>query len=356
MINAIDQAAEHGLLESRVKRAQSDRQSTFRATDKLVALFVDVNYEFLYGDVIRLRARQEDLDRDKARAAGKPWPPPEPKLAYKPKHLWNRKKRRKAPAFLVNYDDTPDTTRMRAEIIEINAFLATVKLSWPALFDQENDHVKRIGKYVMFEDKCVLVTDLRVYRSFSRNSFDFGGRVYGWWQGQKKEVRSQLLLNGEEVVEPDFSSYHATMLYAMNGVQLDRDPYVLSGFSREEGKIAFNVMINANGAASANLAILGALRKAGIQTDRTHASRLRKAMVAAHPLVKEYLSSDIGVKLMRKDSDIIVAVMLKLVDKSIPFLPVHDSIICRKSDSDRVRTVMAKSFSEAFPGYVSKVK
>ena len=356
VVNAIDQAAEHGLLESRIEKTQSDRQSTFRATAKLVGLFVDVNYEFLYGDVIRLRARQEDLDRDKALAEGKPWPPPKPKNASKPKHSMYGKKRRKAPAFLVDYDDTPDTIRMRAEITKINTFLATVELRWPALFDQENEHVKRIGQYVMFEDKCVLVTDLRVYRSFSRNSFEFGGRIYGWWQGQKKDVRPQLLLNGEGVVEPDYSSYHATMLYAMKGVQLESDPYIVPGFSREEGKIAFNVMINANGAASANLAMVGALRKAWIPTGISRCAALRKAMVKAHPLVKEFLASDVGVKLMRKDSDIIVAVMLRLVEESIPFLPVHDSIICRRSDSDRVRLIMAESFSQAFPGFVCKVK
>ena len=357
VIAAVDQAAEHGLLENRIETPQSNRQSIFRATAKLVALFVDVEWGFEYGDVIRLRARQWDLDKEKALVEGKPWPPPRRPSRSSKDYLRDREKRRKAPAFLRNYDDTPDTNRMRAELEKVNTYLATVELTWPELFQQKDDsNVRRMGRYVLFEDKCVLLTNLRVYRSFSRNNFDFGGRVYGWWQGQSKEVRAQLRLNGEEVVEPDFSAYHATMLYAMKGIQLQKDPYIIPGFSREEGKIAFNVMINARSAASANGAILGALRKAWVPTGKTRCADLRKAMVKAHPQVKEYLSSDIGIKLMRKDSDIIVAVMLKLVDEDIPFLPVHDSVICRKRDEGRVKQVMSESFSEAFPGYVCRVK
>ena len=108
----MDQATSHGLLDNRIEKTQSDKQSTFRATQKLVNLFHDANFEFQYHDVIRLR--------DTVKAPTK------------------KSKRAKERSRLVGYADTPQTKKMREEVQRINEFLSTIELKWPALLEQDD--------------------------------------------------------------------------------------------------------------------------------------------------------------------------------------------------------------------------
>ena len=341
---SIDQAAEFKspLLESRKVNCYSTTQSTFRATPELVNLFEDVEFEFQFHDVIRLR-EDPPIDEDGGKS----------KTTFKKGKGWTKVKKRSR---LIGYADTDDTVRMRNELDIINFHLGGVKLTLPAVFDIEFDDRKRLGRFVRFDDRCVLVSQLRTYRSFCRGSFDLGGRAYGWWQQLSKELRSQILLDGEEVVEPDFSQLHATMLYALRELPVPGDAYIIPGYDRDTIKIAFNVIINARTTQAAIGAVQKELKAAALQHDKAYATQIVRAVKAAHPDIKEDFGSDKGVMLMRKDSDIIVKTMLVLVDERIPFLPVHDSVVCRKSDKDRVMQVMKDSFIEIFPGFPCKVK
>jgi len=215
---------------------------------------------------------------------------------------------------------------------------------------------KRLGRFIKFDDKCLLVSPLRIYRSFCRGSFDRGGRAYGWWQGLSKELRAQILLNGEAVVEPDFSQFHATILYAQRGLQVPGDAYTVPGYPRNTIKLAFNVIINARTTQAAIGAVQKELKKAGLAWDKGTAAGIVRAVKAVHPAIKEDFASDKGVAMMRKDSDIIIRVMLTLVEENIPFLPVHDSIVCRRMDKQRVMEVMGNSFLKEFPGFPCRVK
>ena len=215
---------------------------------------------------------------------------------------------------------------------------------------------KRLGRFVILDDRCVLMSELRIYRSFCRNSFELGGRCYGWWQQLRKKHRSQILLDGEGVVEPDFSQLHATILYAQRGLVVPGDAYTIPGYDRDTIKIAFQVIVNARTTQAAIGAVQKKLKKAQLQWDRSYAAQIVRAVKAAHPKLKGDFGRDKGVAMMRKDSDVIVKVMLKLVEKNVPFLPVHDSIVCRKSDKDLVIKIMEESFLEVFPGFPCKVK
>jgi len=339
---SIDQAAEFKipLLMNRKVHCYSSMQSTLRATTELVKLFEDVEFEFQHFDVIRLR---EDPPVEEGK----------PKSTFKKGKGWTKVKKRSR---LIGYADTDDTVRMRNDLNIINSHLGGVKLTLPSVFDIEFDDRKRLGRFVRFDDRCVLVSQLRTYRSFCRGSFDLGGRAYGWWQQLSKELRSQILLDGEEVVEPDFSQLHATMLYALRGLPVPGDAYTIPGYERDTIKIAFNVIINARTTQAAIGAVQKELKAAALQHDKAYAAQIVRAVKAAHPDIKEDFGSDKGVMLMRKDSDIIVKTMLVLVDERIPFLPVHDSIVCRRNDKNRVMQVMKDSFLEIFPGFPCKVK
>ena len=339
---SIDQAAEFKipLLMNRTVHYYSSIQSTFRATPELVKLFEDVEFEFQHFDVIRLR---EDPPVEEGK----------PKSTFKKGKGWTKVKKRSR---LIGYAETDDTRHMRIEIEKINAHLQNVKLTLPAVFGMDFDDRKRLGRFVQFDDKCLLVSSLRIYRSFCRGSFNRGGRAYGWWQQLSKELRSQILLDGEAVVEPDFSQLHATMLYALRELPVPGDAYIIPGYGRDTIKIAFNVIINARTTQAAIGAVQKELKNASLQHDKRYASQIVRAVKDAHPEIKEDFGSDKGVMLMRKDSDIIVRAMLVLVDEKIPFLPVHDSIVCRRNDKNRVMQVMKDSFLEIFPGFPCKVK
>lgn len=334
--NVIDQASEYGLLENRIERPQSDRQSTFRATPELVNLFRDVSFEFVHGDVIRLRTLKE---------------------MPLSKYYRERGVKAKQKSRLIGYDDNADTNRMRREVVTINDFLSTVSLEWPGLFQQHEYYTRCIGKYQLFNEKWVLVSDLRIFRSFCRGSFQYGGRCYGWWQSQEEDIRANLLLNGEKVVEPDFSRLHPHMLYALRGHQLKHDVYSVPGFTEKMIKVAFLALINARTehATSGAIRTVFAKKKNRIPYKPGMSREIIAGIKANNPLIADDICSDKGVLLMRRDSDIIVRTMLTLASEKIPFLPVHDSIICRVSDLDRVRQVMKESYETEFPGFTCPV-
>jgi hypothetical protein len=66
--------------------------------------------------------------------------------------------------------------------------------------------------------------------------------------------------------------------------------------------------------------------------------------------------SDYGVKLMRIDSEIIIDVMNDLINKNIPFLPIHDSVVCNRINSFSVEKIMEKCFSKKYPSTKCSVK
>ena len=83
-----------------------------------------------------------------------------------------------------------------------------------------------------------------------------GGRLYGDWQSIPSEMRSgeggmTIVVAGESyaTVEPDFECQHARMLYARLRIAMPEgfDPYVVSGFHRDYGKLAFHVAVNSRG-------------------------------------------------------------------------------------------------------------
>jgi hypothetical protein len=81
----------------------------------------------------------------------------------------------------------------------------------------------------------------KLYRIFNRGSFSNGGRFYGtWWQQIPKEIRPQLLIDGEPTIEHDYPQLHPNMLYAQIGARLEGDAYAVDGWpSQRKGKPGF---------------------------------------------------------------------------------------------------------------------
>jgi hypothetical protein len=227
---------------------------------------------------------------------------------------------------------------MRREIEAINRSIRSIVVELDGVDIHREDH----GWVVAGNYYCPATPRLR--RIFSRGSFDKGGRAYGWWQTLPSRYRAMMTINGEPVLEPDFAQLHAQIIYALRGIPLNGDAYETGDFSREEGKLAFNIAINAKSHLSAVTAIMHHLK-----LERRPAARLLKAITRKHRAVAEVFCSDAGVAMMRIDGDITVDAMLRCTAKGIAALPVHDSIIVPARYADQTAEIMAGAFAARFP-------
>ncbi|MBV5343104.1 hypothetical protein JZU68_05665, partial [bacterium] len=66
--------------------------------------------------------------------------------------------------------------------------------------------------------------------------------------------------------------------------------------------------------------------------------------------IARYVNSGAGLKLQNLDSQITEAILMRMTDKGIPCLPVHDSYIVPQQYEDRLRDVMMEEY-KAVIGY-----
>ena len=248
--------------------------------------------------------------------------------------IWLRDDRRR----LVNYADTALTRRLRKEVEAINSIMAEIEV------DLAGPDVQRVGSYWSVSGVCLLPAAPRVRRVFNRSSFHKGGRLYGWWQSLSSADRRRILLNGEPVLEPDYAQIYAQIIYALKGISLIGDAYETGEFSREWGKKAFNIGINANN----KLGAIAAISKE-LKISRQSASRLLDAVTDKHRQVADIFCSDAGVSLMKIDADITLRAVQHCQSQGIAVLPVHDLLIVPASNAERAAEIMKAAFEERFP-------
>lgn len=221
----------------------------------------------------------------------------------------------------------------------------------------------------------------QVHRSFSRSSFDKGGRYYSSGRGIQQlnhEDRSNVLIDGEYVIELDFKALHPSILYEKEGISLDENFDVYGGeaaaytfgvipdivLKRREKDKKYNpvrnflkktLLIMINGRSSGQVA--GKLQQL-LKEDRQKPENEQSfgGLVDADPyiamdflkehndMISKYFHSDAGIDLQRLDSDIITMVIEYCIQREIPILTVHDSVIVAQSHAGEVLTVMKASY------------
>lgn len=174
-----------------------------------------------------------------------------------------------------------------------------------------------------------------------------GGRMYAFgnsWQNIPKRDRGRIKIDDEHVVEIDYSAIHPTMLYAEAGVELPTDCYAVGSWPRSVVKMALLTLINAQTIQSARLSLahnvdFGPVVPGSPESMRL-ASRLIDEVKQAHWPIAGAFHSDAGARLMRKDSDLAVAVVTALMKQGIVALPIHDSFLVPASKRDALKQVM----------------
>jgi len=191
-----------------------------------------------------------------------------------------------------------------------------------------------------------------MYRSFNE-SFDFGGRFYFPSQTENKEYRKSILINGEPTVELDYKAIHFNMLYAEKGIQFEGDPYLTEGYDRKVIKLAMISFMNCENRS----AWCGTVTRSG-NPNNSHmdgfidgmpinvkGKELAAAIDKRHaPIADRFHKPKIGVRLQRKDSEIMSQCLLECAKLSIPVLPYHDGIRCAESALQSVYKIMKDAY------------
>jgi len=248
---------------------------------------------------------------------------------------------RNADGNAIDYEDTEETNRWRANLDRINKRLAGLRIR----LHITDDEFRRLNARMANDPErgAVDYRQNQLKRVFNNGSFREGGRFYGgWWQNVPKEYRKYLDINHKGTVEVDYSGLHIRMLYALAGENPPDDPYDLPGINRDQQKEAVLVMINAN---SEEQAVRGLRRS--FPTDSIEG--ILRQLADRHREIARYFYTGEGVRLQFRDSCIAEKVMLRMLDIGREVLPVHDSFIMRIGVEHELVDAMAVAFEEEFP-------
>ncbi|MHB9011921.1 MAG: hypothetical protein ACYC49_06815 [Ignavibacteriaceae bacterium] len=199
----------------------------------------------------------------------------------------------------------------------------------------------------------------KLYRVFNNGKFDQGGRFYGAeYQRLPDEKRGTILIGGKEVIEADYSAFHVRMLYHMEGIDYQGDPYDLfqsDKVMRLFVKILTNIAINSQTKATS----IGAFRKLldkpqNIEMKNEFENRKVKAgsiydlISSTHKDINKYLGTGYGIHLQFMDSEIAADVLTYFTSKNIPCLCVHDSFIVTRNHRNELVDVMKYFYKKRF--------
>lgn len=223
--------------------------------------------------------------------------------------------------------------------------------------------VARMERKIFDINEAMAATDARtssgvslgapVVRIFNEN-MDRGGRLYGLgasWQNIPAIERPRISIDGDPVVELDYSTLHPSLLYAEVGVVPPLDCYAIGAWPRPLVKKALLVLINAPTLNKVRVYLahcdeMAALYPADGQDALRKAQQVIADIKALHRPIAKFFHKDTGARLMRVDSDLAVAVMSKLLRQGILALPVHDSFLVPARHADVLEEAMLSCAAE----------
>ena len=239
------------------------------------------------------------------------------------------KQRDNKPGELVEYVDTEETINQRQQLQVINKWLgqADIECSIP-----------NTDLY----DRCLK-------RIFNNADFAQGGRLYGgFWQRLKHSERLEgIIIDDNIIAELDYGQMGLLLLYGLEGaVPPEGDLYDLSEYNiptscRPGIKKVIQAAINTSKP-------LGRMPQGVRKTipRKISLSEVLEAVKKRHPAIAHKFGASVGMQLMRKESDILVEVLLALKSKNITALPIHDAVLVNGNYDKEARDIMIKVFKE----------
>ena len=247
----------------------------------------------------------------------------------------------------IEYEDTPQTNKMRAEVQAYNQmmlehYVDVASLEQPFIIRDVKRNGRNIRQHVQIDQ-----TQKFVRRIFSRSSWEMNGRWNGgFWQNLPKELRREILINDEPTDEIDYSGLHPSILALEAGSRLEGDPYDLGrqvvpsiplNQQRAVVKLLVLIAINAKSRPSA----FSAYRADHEKYKNNQLEPLLDAFIEKHPYLEDSICADQGIRLMNVDSEIATHVINRFVAEGKPILSIHDSFIVVREDQNLLRQAMS---------------
>ncbi|MDA8705656.1 hypothetical protein N9M22_06335 [Litoricolaceae bacterium] len=184
-----------------------------------------------------------------------------------------------------------------------------------------------------------------------------GGRIYlPNIQNLSKLIRSQLLFNGAKTVELDYRSMHLFLLYRRAGQLLDyslfpnNDPYDIGqkyGLDRSQIKDCFTVCLGEADEDDFERHTKGKnVRHAGFSEKEM--KRSLECLLDQHSCIKPFLFKNESRSLQKDDSVIALGVLRSLMERDIPVIPVHESFIVKRKDTEILRDAMQVALPKCY--------
>lgn len=206
--------------------------------------------------------------------------------------------------------------------------------------------------------------------------FTLNGRLYTrgseHYQGLGPDEREEITINGDSVVELDYSGLHPHLLYAKEGIQLKKDPYSIVDKRPEARTFLKQIllcMINNEDELSAERAANNWLYENHRQREKlkeigiTRARPFIEAFRKEHKPIEHHFcnGSETGLKIMNLDSSIALDIVHHFAKKNIPILAIHDSFIVQEKYKEELRQVMEgtyekHTYEKHTDGYKCKIK
>lgn len=225
----------------------------------------------------------------------------------------------------MQYIDSAETNRYREEMRRINAFLSEADIS------------------LLTTSKPIDANDRYLVRVFNDGSFARGGRLFGgFWQTLSRQDRQDLILIDEnDTVTLDYGQMAPRILYGMKGVQPHfDDAYAIPGLEayRSGAKKVFNSMIHPDKTLSRKP------RGTKILLPPWPIKKIMDTITTFHSPIADLFFADKGMEVFFIESQILVAVLLKLCDLNIAALPIHDAIIVADHHREQAQSIMHDTF------------
>jgi hypothetical protein len=240
------------------------------------------------------------------------------------------KERDDTPGKLLEYVDTATTTRYRADLREINEWIAGADIA----FDE-----------FVAPDKIIDTNNRRLRRIFNNGSFEQGGRLFGgFWQSLGKEKRAGgLIIEDEAITTLDFGQMTPRILYGMARVEPSAgDLYSVPGL--EHYRDGVKKVLNA--ALFADKPLTRKPRETAKLLPNWPFEDIRAMIAAAHPVLAAQFGTGIGHRAQFIESQVLIRVLLELKARGVVALPVHDAIMVKESEADLADETMRQVFKE----------
>ena len=230
----------------------------------------------------------------------------------------------------LEYKDYDLTNLYRDEMRTINQWIKKADLNYMEPFHG--------NEQLNYDLDCRLLK-----RYFTRGSFKSGGRLFGgFWQQMKKVHRENLLIDGENIVVLDYSQMTPNILYGYCGsVPEMEDCYHIKGYEycRKGIKKVFNAMTFSDGPITRFPKGINSLFPV-----KTRFKEVADAIENEHSRIAHLFYTGIGHYLQFLESQILVEVLLKLIDKDITALPIHDAVLVSEIHVYKSKQVMEQVF------------